>query len=198
MAKINVALCITELDLGGAERCLTELALRVDRQRFTPVVYCLGPRPTREEASCLPALEQAGVEVHCLGGARCLAVPRCGRPAETTSDIPKAPNYPNILVSCQCARSDRRTPGGREGGAFRNPRGRTPITLASVARSADRGLGRSLRLREPVGCRVLGRPWRSSAAETCGYPQRHRSRTLSGPAAGRSFDVGHRGRIAAS
>ena len=68
MAKINVALCITELDLGGAERCLTELALRIDRQRFTPVVYCLGPRPTRVEASCLPALEAAGVEVHCLGG----------------------------------------------------------------------------------------------------------------------------------
>jgi len=68
MAPIRVALCITELDLGGAERCLTELALRVDRRRFTPVVYCLGPRPTREDASCLPALEMAGIEVHCLGG----------------------------------------------------------------------------------------------------------------------------------
>jgi glycosyltransferase involved in cell wall biosynthesis len=68
MAKINVALCITELDLGGAERCLTELAVRVDRRRFSPVVYCLGPRPAREDASCLPALEAAGLEVHCLGG----------------------------------------------------------------------------------------------------------------------------------
>jgi glycosyltransferase involved in cell wall biosynthesis len=68
MAKINVALCITDLDFGGAERCLTELAVRIDRRRFAPVVYCLGPRPTREEASCLPALEAAGVEVHCLGG----------------------------------------------------------------------------------------------------------------------------------
>jgi glycosyltransferase involved in cell wall biosynthesis len=68
MANINVALCITELDLGGAERCLTELVLRVDRRRFAPIVYCLGPRPTREEASCLPTLEAADVEVHCLGG----------------------------------------------------------------------------------------------------------------------------------
>ena len=68
MAKIKIALCITELDLGGAERCLTELALRVDRQRFEPVVYCLGPRPKRDEASCVPALEAGGVEVHCLGG----------------------------------------------------------------------------------------------------------------------------------
>lgn len=68
MPKIKVALCITELDMGGAERCLTELALRIDRQRFEPVVYCLGPRPKRDEASCLPALEAGGVEVHCLGG----------------------------------------------------------------------------------------------------------------------------------
>lgn len=68
MAKIKVALCITELDLGGAERCLTELALRVDRERFEPVVYCLGPRPKRDNASCVPALETGGVEVHCLGG----------------------------------------------------------------------------------------------------------------------------------
>lgn len=68
MAKINLALCITELDYGGAERCLTELALRVDRRRFSPVVYCLGPRPVRETASCLPALEAGGVDVRCLGG----------------------------------------------------------------------------------------------------------------------------------
>jgi glycosyltransferase involved in cell wall biosynthesis len=68
MAKISVALCITDLDIGGAERCLTEIAVRIDRSRFTPVVYCLGPRPPREEASCLPALEKAGIKVHCLGG----------------------------------------------------------------------------------------------------------------------------------
>jgi glycosyltransferase involved in cell wall biosynthesis len=68
MAKIRVALCITDLDMGGAERCLTEIAVRVDRSRFEPVVYCLGPRPPRPEASCVPALEAHGVEVHCLGG----------------------------------------------------------------------------------------------------------------------------------
>jgi glycosyltransferase involved in cell wall biosynthesis len=68
MAPARIALCITELDLGGAERCLTELATRIDRNRFTPVVYCLAPRPLREDASCLPPLMSAGVEVHCLGG----------------------------------------------------------------------------------------------------------------------------------
>ena len=68
MAKTRIALCITDLDIGGAERCLTQLAVRADRSRFTPVVYCLAARPLREEASCLPALAAAGVEVHCLGG----------------------------------------------------------------------------------------------------------------------------------
>lgn len=68
MTPIRVALCITDLDLGGAERCLTQLAIRMDRNRFQPTVYCLGPRPDRAEASCVPTLEDAGVEVHCLGG----------------------------------------------------------------------------------------------------------------------------------
>lgn len=70
MAKLAVALCITDLDVGGAERCLVDLALRLDRSRFDPVVYCLGPRPPRDEASCVPPLEQAGIEVHCLGATR--------------------------------------------------------------------------------------------------------------------------------
>ena len=68
MSKIGLALCITDLESGGAERCLTELATRVDPQRFSPVVYCLASRPQREEASCVPALKAAEVEVHFLGG----------------------------------------------------------------------------------------------------------------------------------
>lgn len=62
----KVALCITDLDIGGAERCLTELATRLDRRRFEPVVYCLDARPPRDEASCVPRLLAAGVEVHFL------------------------------------------------------------------------------------------------------------------------------------
>ncbi len=68
MSRIKIALCITELNAGGAERCLTELAVRIDRHRFDPVVYCLSPRPAKEEASCLPKLRAAGVEVHFLDG----------------------------------------------------------------------------------------------------------------------------------
>ncbi len=65
---IRIALCITELFAGGAERCLTELAIRADRRRFLPVVYCLGPQPAAGDASFLPTLAGAGIEVHCLGG----------------------------------------------------------------------------------------------------------------------------------
>jgi len=70
MAKLKVALCITDLDVGGAERALVELATRLDCRRFEPVVYCLGPRPDPDEASCVPPLEAAGVTVHCLGARR--------------------------------------------------------------------------------------------------------------------------------
>jgi glycosyltransferase involved in cell wall biosynthesis len=70
MGKLRIALCITDLDIGGAEQCLAELALRLDRGRFEPAVYSLAPRPAVAEASCIPALEAAGVEFHCLGAVR--------------------------------------------------------------------------------------------------------------------------------
>ncbi|NLY01827.1 MAG: glycosyltransferase [Rhodopirellula sp.] len=65
-----VALCITELDVGGAEQALVDLVVRLDRSRFEPVVYCLGPQPSPGEPSCLSPLQQAGIPVHCLGARR--------------------------------------------------------------------------------------------------------------------------------
>ncbi|NQU21760.1 MAG: glycosyltransferase [Candidatus Nealsonbacteria bacterium] len=67
MSVIEIALCITDLEIGGAERCVTELATRLDRRRFRPVVYCLAPRPASIQASCVRLLESADVAVHCLG-----------------------------------------------------------------------------------------------------------------------------------
>ena len=75
MPPTNIALCITDLDVGGAERCLVELATRLDRNRFLPEVYCLGPRPADDDSSCIPPLEQAGIRVHCLGGRRSWQAP---------------------------------------------------------------------------------------------------------------------------
>jgi starch synthase (maltosyl-transferring) len=62
----RVALVITELEIGGAERCLTELAARLDRARFSPVVYSLASPPEVTERSCVPRLKEAGVEVRFL------------------------------------------------------------------------------------------------------------------------------------
>ena len=63
----HIALCITDLNVGGAERCLVELATRLDRNRFTPVAYCLTPAPLPGEPTLIPVLQSAGLEVECLG-----------------------------------------------------------------------------------------------------------------------------------
>lgn len=75
-SPLDVALCITELDVGGAERCCAELAARLDRIRFAPVVYALSPPPADRQRSVLPRLEQAGVPVVFLGGRGMRDLPR--------------------------------------------------------------------------------------------------------------------------
>ena len=70
MGPYRIALCITDLEVGGAELALVELAKRLDRTRFSLAVYCLGPRPQRPEGSCAAKLESAGIPVDCLGARR--------------------------------------------------------------------------------------------------------------------------------
>lgn len=61
----KIALCITELDPGGAERCLVRLATNLDRSRFSPKVYVLAPPPT--DRTLLDQLEAVGVSVRFFG-----------------------------------------------------------------------------------------------------------------------------------
>jgi L-malate glycosyltransferase len=50
-APLRVVFLIGTLDVGGTERQLVELASRLDRRRFRPVIYCLvAPGPLAEEA----------------------------------------------------------------------------------------------------------------------------------------------------
>ena len=63
----HVALCITELDPGGAERCLVAIAKGVDRRKFEPRVFCLAGRPADRPHSLARELEEAGVEVEFFG-----------------------------------------------------------------------------------------------------------------------------------
>lgn len=61
---VRVALAITDLEPGGAEKNFVELAIGLDRSRFEPIVYCLAARPVRRRL--LDRLESSGVSVSFL------------------------------------------------------------------------------------------------------------------------------------
>src|SRR5687767_9808047 len=62
----RLALVITGLEPGGAERALTHLALRINRDKFQPAVISLRPRPSGVQAELVEQLEAAGVPVDFL------------------------------------------------------------------------------------------------------------------------------------
>jgi glycosyltransferase involved in cell wall biosynthesis len=64
-APTPIALCITDLDPGGAERALVQVVTRLPRDLWAPVVYCLGPR-----GELVDDLEAAGVQTCCLNAGR--------------------------------------------------------------------------------------------------------------------------------
>jgi glycosyltransferase involved in cell wall biosynthesis len=59
---VPIALVITDLDVGGAERAMVALATGLDRSRWAPSVVCLGP-----EGALVAPLRAAGIAVTCLG-----------------------------------------------------------------------------------------------------------------------------------
>ncbi len=58
----RIAFCITDLDPGGAERAIVQLAVGLDRTEWDPRVYCLGP-----PGALVDRLKAAGIAVECLG-----------------------------------------------------------------------------------------------------------------------------------
>ena len=66
--RFRIALCITELDFGGAERCLVELATGLDPKRFAVTVDCLGPVPRGGGKKLVARLAAAGVPTRFHGG----------------------------------------------------------------------------------------------------------------------------------
>ncbi|MBC8868953.1 MAG: glycosyltransferase [Planctomycetes bacterium] len=64
---IRIAFVITELEVGGAERCLVNVATGLDRERFDPIVYSLDSRPACDRESLVLRLEQASVPVRFIG-----------------------------------------------------------------------------------------------------------------------------------
>src|SRR5690349_4914284 len=63
-SPLPLALVITELDFGGAEQALVNLATGLSRERFSPVVYSLQSRPKND--LLVRRLEEAGIPVHFL------------------------------------------------------------------------------------------------------------------------------------
>lgn len=61
--KIQVALCITELNRGGAEKIFCELARSLDAGRFETVVYCLRSIAYHNDVNFIPFLEKHGIKV---------------------------------------------------------------------------------------------------------------------------------------
>ena len=59
---IRIAFCITDLDVGGAERMLVELVTRLDRLRWEPRVYCLS-----DSGALVERLQAAQIPVNCFG-----------------------------------------------------------------------------------------------------------------------------------
>src|SRR5438552_2729521 len=60
-APIPIAFGITDLDFGGAEKALVQLATRLDRSRWDPSVVCLQP-----EGPLAERLRSEGIEVLAL------------------------------------------------------------------------------------------------------------------------------------
>lgn len=58
---LPIAFCITDLDVGGAEQCLVNIACGLDRRLWSPHVYCLSRR-----GALVDRLEQAGIGSTCL------------------------------------------------------------------------------------------------------------------------------------
>ena len=75
-APRRIGLGITELEVGGAERCLVELATRLDRRRFEPRVFALSPPPPPGQTQLIDRLASAGVAVTFLGGRGAADAPR--------------------------------------------------------------------------------------------------------------------------
>ncbi len=75
-SRIRIALVITELQVGGAERCCVQLATGLGRDKYDPVVYSLLAAPPEDRASLVHELQASGIPVHFLGARSWLSLPR--------------------------------------------------------------------------------------------------------------------------
>ncbi|HVU89843.1 MAG TPA: glycosyltransferase [Pirellulales bacterium] len=77
--KLRVSFVITDLDVGGAERALVELATRLDREAFDVRVWSLMPEAADEHRSLFPTLRAAGIRAVALNAIGVASAPRVVR-----------------------------------------------------------------------------------------------------------------------
>jgi starch synthase (maltosyl-transferring) len=73
---MKIDLVITELDVGGAEQCLTNLAVYLHRRAHRVRVIAMGPAPSSDRDRLLRTLQGEGIETHFLGARRAWQSPR--------------------------------------------------------------------------------------------------------------------------
>ena len=169
---VPVALVITDLDVGGAERALVALATGLDRRRWLPSVVALGG-----EGALAGPLRAAGIAVECLGVDRrrpIRAVSAAGRGAPADP----APAGPELPVPRQRRLEAGRAPGGAALGGRRAPRGRAAEALAPDARPAHEPALDRLGLRLGGGPPVQRRGRRARPRPPGRDPQRRQPRPL--------------------
>jgi len=66
--SMRVDLTITELDVGGAERCATELACHLAKRGCQVRVIALGPPPPPSRQGLARQLASHSIPLHFLGG----------------------------------------------------------------------------------------------------------------------------------
>ena len=143
---VPIALVITDLDVGGAERAMVNLATRLDRRRWSPLVIALGA-----EGVLAGVVRRAGLPCECLGADR-------RRPLQAVARLARAlrRHRPELVQSflfhANVAARLAAPWAGRPWvvGGLRVAEHRKRWHLA--ARSADRAAGQRLGLRLPRAC----------------------------------------------
>ena len=73
---IRIAFVITDLHIGGAERCCVELVKSLDRAQYNPIVYSLFPPPPKERSALVDELHRLQISVEFLSATSWLSLPR--------------------------------------------------------------------------------------------------------------------------
>jgi glycosyltransferase involved in cell wall biosynthesis len=111
---LHIALVITELEVGGAERCLVNLACGLDRNGFEVAVICLAGRPEAPQDHFARRLEDARVKVHYLGFTSKWSLPAAVRALRVALDnlqpdvVQSMLFHANVVSGLARRRTDRR------------------------------------------------------------------------------------------